>query len=221
MIARLLLTLVAILVAGTAYAETWRGLTVAPEHRCTPYVRTAYPYSQKVERQIVERAGYLVDAEGRLNKPFPSPYAPDVVFTYIKGRTGTDIEHIVSLSEAHDSGLCDADEETKRRFASDLDNLTLASAYVNRYQKSGHDAAEWMPEINQTWYATTVVQVKRKYGLTVDPAERDALAQALIPMQAIPQQAAIETQPPPVRTAETILAEIDALMQELKTVLNP
>ena len=37
----------------------------------------------------------------------------------------TDIEHIVSLSEAHDSGLCAADAATRRRFASDPLNLTL------------------------------------------------------------------------------------------------
>ena len=35
----------------------------------------------------------------------------------------TDIEHIVARSEAHDSGLCVADEATRRRFATDLLNL--------------------------------------------------------------------------------------------------
>ena len=29
----------------------------------------------------------------------------------------TDIEHIVARSEAHDSGLCHADRETRRAFA--------------------------------------------------------------------------------------------------------
>ena len=39
----------------------------------------------------------------------------------------TDIEHIVPLSEAHDSGLCSASATTKARFARDVLNLTLAS----------------------------------------------------------------------------------------------
>ena len=39
----------------------------------------------------------------------------------------TDIEHMVATSEAHDSGLCATGSETKRRFARDLLNLTLAS----------------------------------------------------------------------------------------------
>ena len=45
------------------------------------------------------------------------------------------IEHVVAVSEAHDSGLCAADAETRRRFAGDLDNLTLAVPHLNRYEK--------------------------------------------------------------------------------------
>ena len=43
----------------------------------------------------------------------------------------TDIEHIVARSEAHDSGLCAANPETRNRFASDLLNLTLAAVVKN------------------------------------------------------------------------------------------
>ena len=37
------------------------------------------------------------------------------------------IEHIVALSEAHESGLCAATAPVGERFAQDLDNLTLAT----------------------------------------------------------------------------------------------
>ena len=41
-------------------AETWRGLTVAPEHRCAPYdKRRDYPYPQSVERDIVRVLGVV------------------------------------------------------------------------------------------------------------------------------------------------------------------
>ena len=83
--------------------------------------------------------------------------------------------HIVARSEAHDSGLCAASPGTRKRFSSDLLNLTLASPSVNRHQKSGKDAAEWLPELNRCWYAARIVQVKREYGLTVDPREASAL----------------------------------------------
>ena len=87
----------------------------------------------------------------------------------------TDIEHIVARSEAHDSGLCSADRETRRAFAADLLNLTLAAPRLNRYVKKAKDAADWMPERNRCWFARQVVKVKRKYGLTVDWREMQAL----------------------------------------------
>ena len=99
------------------------------------------------------------------------PYAG----TWFESTSQTDIEHIIARSEAHDSGLCAADAATKRRFASDLLNLTLASPSVNRSQKSGKDAAEWLPDLNQCWFASRVVEVRQRYGLTIDRREGDVL----------------------------------------------
>ena len=45
-------------------AETWRGLVVAPEHRCSPYDRRDYSYSQSVEPRIVAALG------GRVYGPY-------------------------------------------------------------------------------------------------------------------------------------------------------
>ena len=92
----------------------------------------------------------------------------------------TDIEHIVATSEAHDSELCAADRATRRRFAQDLRNLTLASPQVNRPQKSGKNAGEWVPNRNQCWFAGRVLEVKRAYGLTVDRREAAALERILL-----------------------------------------
>lgn len=124
---------------GASAAETWHGLVVAPEHRCAPYDRADYPYPQSVERQIVARMS------GRIYGPYTG--------THFASTGETDIEHMVATSEAHDSGLCAADAATRARFSRDLDNLTLASPSVNRHQKSGKDAGEWLPERNQCWFA--------------------------------------------------------------------
>lgn len=148
--------------------ETWRGLTVAPERRCSAYDRNDYPYCRSVEADIV------ADLGGRV-------YGPYTGRTFDSTRE-TDIEHIVALSEAHDSGLCAADRATRRRFANDLLNLTLAAPEVNRCGRDGKcakDAAEWMPAMNRCWFAARVVAVRRKYGLTVDRREADALERAL------------------------------------------
>lgn len=92
---------------------------------------------------------------------------------------GDGLEHVVALSEAHDSGLCAADAETRWRFGHDLLNLTLADPHTNRVEKSDRDAADWLPERNRCWFAETVVAVRGKYGLSVDERERQALTGVL------------------------------------------
>ena len=149
----------------TASAETWRGLTVAPEHRCSPYDRKRdYRYPQSVEQDIVRELGAVY-----------GPYTG----TCFSSTRETDIEHVVATSEAHDSGLCEADRSTRMRFAQDLRNLTLASPNVNRHQKSGKDAGEWIPDRNQCWFAGRVLEVNRAYGLTVNRREAAALERIL------------------------------------------
>ena len=46
---------------------------------------------------------------------------------------------------------------------------------MNRSQKSDLDAGEWEPPENRGWFAARIVAVKQKYGLSVNPDERDAL----------------------------------------------
>ncbi|MAZ75063.1 MAG: hypothetical protein CL929_05505 [Deltaproteobacteria bacterium] len=86
---------------------------------------------------------------------------------------------MVARSEAHDSGLCAADDGTRSSFGSDLDNLTLASPSVNRYQKGAKDATDWLPTNNRCWFAATIVKVRLKYGLTIDSLEAAALEEVL------------------------------------------
>ena len=50
-----------------------------------------------------------------------------------------------------------------------------AAPGVNRHQKSDRDAAEWLPPRNRCWFAARVVEVRRKYGLTIDRREADAI----------------------------------------------
>jgi hypothetical protein len=149
--------------------ETWRGLVVQPENRCTPYnKKKQYPYSQSVEDKIVAQMG------GYIYGPYTG--------RYFKTDTETDIEHIVAASEGHDSGLCSASKEKQVQFATDLLNLTLAAPEINRCGaegKCGLDAAEWMPERNKCWFANRIVDIKAKYKLSVDQVEADTLEAVL------------------------------------------
>ena len=83
--------LFATLASSQDSTDTWRGLVVAPEHRCSPYDKKRdYPYSQSIEQDIVRGLGRV--------------YGPYTDTCFVSARE-TDIEHIVATSEAHDSGL--------------------------------------------------------------------------------------------------------------------
>ena len=155
--------------ACSADAETWRGLKVCDERPRDGYDRDAFGtgYSS-LEDEIIAALPPTMKANGQVYTPY-SCLAFDIT---ANGTAATDIEHIVALAETHDSGIAD---DRRRDIASDLDNLTIADPTVNRSEKSDRDAAEWMPARHGAWFVERVIQVKREYGLSVNPAERDAL----------------------------------------------
>ena len=141
----LLLTTLAMIAAPAVVAgadepdgETWRGLVVAAEDRCSVYVRDDYGPAAAEEEIAKNWGGWWSPYDGT---EFPN--------------RESDRKHIVAVAEAHDSGLCAADAETRRRFGRDLDNLTLAPA--NRHEKVAKDVAEWQPKHNLCWFAGRVL----------------------------------------------------------------
>ena len=122
---------------------------------------------------LLQRANSKVDISN-INSVY-SPYND----TWYCNKYVTDIEHMIAVSEAHDSGMCMETVERRSEFASDPLNLTLASPGVNRNQKRAKDAAEWMPDENQCWFAGRVIAVRSKYGLSIDRVERQALRRVL------------------------------------------
>ena len=175
---------------------TWRGLVLAPEDRCSSYDPDDYPYSQSVEAQIVAAIGGIY-----------GPYTG----RWFASQKDTDIEHIVARSEAHDSGLCAANDAMRREFAADLLNLTLADPSVNRHQKSGKDAAEWLPDMNTCWFADRVIKVRLKYELTVDQAEADALGLVLTGCSSVEMVVVSATESVTPTPTPTPGADVDAL----------
>ena len=99
------------------------------------------------------------------------------------------IEHIVARKEADESGLCDQTEETRKGFAADLLNLTLAPGSLNASKGSMdaydlQEAEESLFRDNLTdhglcWWAAQTIRVKSKHGLSVDTSEKTALQSIL------------------------------------------
>jgi hypothetical protein len=94
-----------------------------------------------------------------------------------------DIDHMVPLSEAWDSGAWNWNADQRKHFANDLDQpffLIAVTASSNR-SKGDRDPAQWMPP-NASYHCTYVriwIEIKRAWDLSVDQAEHDYLARKL------------------------------------------
>jgi hypothetical protein len=90
-----------------------------------------------------------------------------------------DIDHMVALAEAWDSGARSWTTTRRRSFANDLgDSRTLVAVKDTVNQSKGDkDPAEWMPSYSgaRCRYITEWVVVKKRWGLTADSAEKSAL----------------------------------------------
>lgn len=92
-----------------------------------------------------------------------------------------DIDHMVPLNEAWQSGAWRWTTRTRQAFANDLgyaNSLVAVSARSNR-SKSDRDPQEWMPRSSVCWYATSWIAVKYRWRLAVDAGEKRVLTRVL------------------------------------------
>lgn len=88
-----------------------------------------------------------------------------------------DIDHVVPLAEAWDSGASVWSSDARMRFANDLGDaraLTAVSASSNR-RKSDQDPSQWLPTKGRCTYLVHWVAVKVRWRLSIDAAEKTAL----------------------------------------------
>jgi hypothetical protein len=115
---------------------------------------------------------------GVLNDPYTGT---SVEYQRGQGSSNTvQIDHVVALSDAWQTGAQQLDEATRRNFANDPVNLQATLGWVNQ-QKGDSDAASWLPPnaAYRCMYVTRIVDVKALYGLWVTQAEHDAIARVL------------------------------------------
>lgn len=104
-------------------------------------------------------------------------------YSYYDARTWTDkadidIDHLVPLAEAWDSGASGWTSAQRQSFANDLGDgrdLVGVTDSVNQ-TKSDQDPAEWMPAQERCRYVGEWVAVKKRWALTVDASEKSALS---------------------------------------------
>lgn len=80
-----------------------------------------------------------------------------------------DIDHIVSLKNAHLSGAYKWSRSKKRDFANDFDNLLSVDKKLNR-QKGSKSPDQWLPPLKsfRCRYLKKWITIKRKYDLQIE-----------------------------------------------------
>ncbi|MEV6589493.1 HNH endonuclease family protein [Streptomyces acidicola] len=173
-------------VSGATARSYLSQLTVATENR-TGYNRDLFPHwitisgTCNTRETVLKRDGSNVVTDSACASTSGSWYSQyDGVTT--TDASSFDIDHMVPLAEAWDSGASKWTTAQRQAFANDLTRpqLIAVSASSNR-SKSDQDPAEWLP--TRTAYRCTYVrawvQVKYYYDLSVDSAEKSALTSAL------------------------------------------
>lgn len=112
---------------------------------------------------------------GQLLDPFSGK-----VITFSTTKVVIDIDHVVALSNAWQTGAAYFDKNTRLLIANDPINLLAVDAKLNR-QKGDGDAATWLPP-NKSFrceYVARQVAVKSKYKLWVTEPEKVAITNIL------------------------------------------
>jgi len=112
---------------------------------------------------------------GQLLDPFSGK-----VITFSSTKSNIDIDHVVALSNAWQTGAAYFDKTKRQQIANDPLNLLAVDFSLNR-QKGDGDAATWLPPLKsyRCDYVSRQIAVKAKYGLWVTQPEKDAIVKIL------------------------------------------
>ena len=93
----------------------------------------------------------------------------------LNDRGDVDIDHVVALKEAWDSGAWAWSESQRKAYANDLTDRRTLVAVRDRVNasKSDKDPSNWMPPLRSYWcpYLGDWISVKARWGLSMDQSE--------------------------------------------------
>jgi len=154
-----------------------QSLRIEPEYEATPYERSEFPHWDDEDGDGMNTRLEILSLEKVDNIGWYSRWDGE----WYAGEGGLsaprfDIDHIVSLKEAWQSGADEWSAIDKDIFADDMLNLTAVTASSNR-SKGAKDASEWLPPepTGQCYLSIRVIQIKTKWNLSIDQDEYTTL----------------------------------------------
>ena len=122
-------------------------------------------------KNCVVESGTLID-----------PYSGTTIY-FVKGEKSSmevQIDHVVALSNAWQTGAFKLTFAKRTEFANDPENLMAVQGRLNS-QKGDGDAATWLPPLKsyRCTYVSKQIAIKAKYGLWVTAPEKTAMKNIL------------------------------------------
>jgi len=191
--------------ATSSLLVTLESIPVQPEDPRAGYDRSLFKHWDDVDHDGCDTRCEVLAAQRRPDGSWLSEW--DGYTT--NDPSELDIDHVVALAEAWDSGADRWTAAQRDDFADYQPNLLAVTASANT-RKGDRDAAEWFPsraEADCLW-ASTVVRVKAQWSLTVDQAEHDALVNLLHTCHDIAAPAATAQAPTTTLAPTTTTASI-------------
>jgi len=186
-------------ISNTTYAQSYEdsistlnSLEVKGRAPKTGYSRAQFPHWSDLDRNGCDARNDILKRDltevvfkvgtrdckvlsGVLLDPFSNK-----VLTFTSIKSAVDIDHVVALSNAWQTGAAYFDRNIRSQIANDPLNLLAVDAKLNR-QKGDADAATWLPP-NKAFrceYVSRQVSVKAKYSLWVTSPEKEAILRVL------------------------------------------
>ena len=186
-------------ISNTTYAQSYEdsistlnSLEVKGRAPKTGYSRAQFPHWSDLDRNGCDARNDILKRDltdvifkagtrdckvisGVLLDPFSNK-----VLAFTSAKSAVDIDHLVALSNAWQTGAAYFDRSKRSQIANDPLNLLAVDARLNR-QKGDGDAATWLPPHKpfRCEYVSRQVAVKAKYSLWVTAAEKDAITRVL------------------------------------------
>jgi hypothetical protein len=180
----------------TAVQEVLGRLEVAPELGRQGYRRSSFRHWVDADGDGCDAREEVLLAERRDGQPDGCEVLGGRWFSVYDSESTTepgtfDIDHVVALGEAWDSGAKTWTDDRRERYANDLGfrhSLIAVTAGSNR-GKGDRDPAEWVPPRRAVWcrYATWWTAVKIRWSLTADEDEVAALRDLFVTCTSPPQ----------------------------------
>ena len=173
---------------GSASAAYW--LPTNGAYRCEYVARQMYIAGSGSSSDSGSRSGAGCKVKsGVLSDPYTGT---TIRFTRgVKTSSAVQIDHVVALENAWQSGANQWDRTKRYRFGNDMYNLLAVDGPANQ-EKGSASAAYWLPT-NGAYrcdYVARQIGVKAKYGLTVTTKEKRAMLSVLraCPAQSVPER---------------------------------